>query len=48
MKNEKLKLNIIPPQIPSTPEEDNKRLVQFFELLHEWHQKEKEEENKKR
>ncbi len=37
MKQKKLKLNIHPPQTPSTKEEDKKRLVEYVGLLLSWH-----------
>ena len=37
MKHKKLKLNIIPPQKPSSKEEGDKRLVAYMDLLLSWH-----------
>jgi len=40
MKHKKLKLNIIQPQNPSSKAEEDKRLVDFMDLLLSWHIKE--------
>lgn len=47
MKLKKLKVNIIPLQTPSTPEEDKKRLVEFFDLLYSWHLEEQRAKDEK-
>ena len=37
MKKPRITVTIIPPQTPSSTEEDKKRLAEFFYLLHSWH-----------
>jgi hypothetical protein len=48
MKKQKLKLNIIPPQKPSSKAEEDKRLVQFMDLLLSWHLAEQRGLNEKK
>ena len=48
MKKQKLKLNIIPPQKPSSKEQEDKRLVDFMDLLLGWHLEEQKALNEKK